>query len=159
MNQHSSPLLRLPPEIRNRIYKHIFQGHIQAYAGYYANWNTQWQSKFKFLRTCLQIRSEATLFFYSTTTFNFELLIHIENFVYRIWDHRLWAIRSIRLYAHSVMNFVDPETADSVFWIRIFPGLEELHIQGSVDQAKRLELKALRLRLDGRIVEIVFEDD
>jgi hypothetical protein len=57
------------------------------------------------------------------------------------------------------MNFVDPETADSVFWIRIFPGLEELRIQGSVDQAKRLELKALRLRLDGRIVEIVFEDD
>lgn len=157
-NQYASPLLLLPPELRYRIYKYVFYGYIQVYAGWYANWNKQWQSKLSFLYTCHQIRFESTLIFYNTTTFDFELLFQIENFAYRVWGQRLWAIRSIRLFAHSVKSMLDPVTADSVLWIGVFPGLEELRVQGDIDKVAQEVLRTLKLRKDGNAIRVVFEN-
>ncbi|KAH3961019.1 hypothetical protein HBI56_211530 [Parastagonospora nodorum] len=156
-NQRDSRLLCLPPEIRNKIYNYVFHGNIQVYAGYKMDWDGEWQSKLHFLQTCRQLCVEATLLFYRTTTFSFELIHQIENFVYRIRGLRLWNIRSIRLGASSAAVLIDPGYADALLWLRIFPGLEELLFWGEVDEMTRFHLSWLRLRHDGRGVRLVFE--
>jgi hypothetical protein len=79
--------------------------------------------------------------------------------VVRIWDRGLSIIRSIGLYAHSVANFLDPEMADGMYWVSIFSGLEEVRIRGGVDERTREQFRELRWRMDGRSVQIVFEEE
>jgi hypothetical protein len=107
---------------------------MQVYAGYYKDRNKEWQPKLYFLRICQQIRHEATLILYSMITFEFEIHFQIENFVYRIWDQQLWSIRSVALAASSAEALVNPEFADAIFWLRIFPRLEEVRFRGEIDQ-------------------------
>jgi hypothetical protein len=132
-------------------------GNIQAYAGYYNDWDKDSQSKLHFLGTCRQIRYEATLILYGTATFQFELLFQIENFACRIWDQRLSSIRSVALPASSAEALVNPEFADAIFWLRIFPGLEEVRFMGDIDQATQAALSSLVFRADGRDVWIILE--
>jgi hypothetical protein len=55
----------------------------------------------------------------------------------------------VALLASSAEALVDPGFADAIFWIRIFPGLEELRFRGEVDQATELALRSLVFRADG----------
>jgi hypothetical protein len=78
--------------------------------------------------------------------------------VVRIWDCALCAIRSVGLYAHSVAHLLQPRTKRAIYWVRVFSGLEEVRVKGSVDEETRERLRALRWRRDGRGVRIVFEE-
>jgi hypothetical protein len=107
----------------------------------------------------LQIRFEASLLFFHTTTFEFETVFQIKDFVVQIQDRRLWAVRSIGLYAHSVAHFLEPETADGMHCIWVFPGLEEVRIRGKVNWDMWEGFLALKWRWDGRAVMLVCGED
>jgi hypothetical protein len=53
---------------------------------------------------------------------------------------------------------LDSVTADSILWIGVFPGLEELRVQGGIDEAAQETFRTLKLRKDGKVIRIVFED-
>lgn len=154
-NQHDSPLLRLPPELRNLIYKAIFYGYIRICITPRADWIHGQQPKVLFLLTCRQIHHEASSIFYSTCTFDFKFLHTIETFASTAEPRCVRSISSIRV----PVKRTNSPFIDLVFRTLYLPRLKELRFKGLVNEDKRERLRGAKFRADGKAVRIVFEDN
>ncbi|KAF1840622.1 uncharacterized protein K460DRAFT_259121, partial [Cucurbitaria berberidis CBS 394.84] len=108
-NQRESPLLRLPGEIRNRIYDYAFSGHIvhvlgpsREYPMYRA---TDWQPTGYSLSTlnntttlCRQIRSETVLLPLERNEFMLPPLL-LSYLLSTLAPQQLHAITTVRLFS------------------------------------------------------------
>jgi hypothetical protein len=77
-NLTNSPLLRLPPELRNKIHKDIFSSAVitvrQPFMWHdiYPGANHNHKGAIAFLETCRQVNSEVSGMYYALSTFNIE---------------------------------------------------------------------------------------
>jgi hypothetical protein len=80
-NATNSPFLRLPPELRNRIYEDIFTSAVIAFrrplrshsfCNIYSEPNHKHKGVIAFLEVCRQINHEVAVMYYALSTFNFE---------------------------------------------------------------------------------------
>ncbi|KAF2831490.1 hypothetical protein CC86DRAFT_402011 [Ophiobolus disseminans] len=152
-NKQTSRLLRLPAELRNRIYElALNQGNIQLFPGIQADSRPEDKPELALLRTCRQILSEASPIFYSINTFEFEFTFHILRFALSLTEQNRQVIRSIRLQAPSIDSIVGGRGGLDA--IHLIPSLEELHFRGHLCGAAWDELGVTRLRLDGRSITV-----
>jgi len=145
-----SPLLRLPGEIRNRIYKFVFYGE-----------NT---TRNDLLETCKQIMHEAGPIYYSHVTLSFFDFADIKNRVKRTDPQLLSRVRSIRTSARPTQEmawriFLSTKSRSSyVKHASYLPELRYWHVYSYVYGEKNQQhvVKAIR-QLMGRDVEVTFD--
>ncbi|KAF2162713.1 hypothetical protein M409DRAFT_26950 [Zasmidium cellare ATCC 36951] len=118
--QHGSGLLRLPAELRNRIYALTLNDVVAYRARKTVAYRKVHRVKAKapgLLLACKQTYTEAVQLFYSQTTFLFDDKKHIHAWARKIGSERTALVKSLRLSSpmpqHSVMasSFWDPRTA------------------------------------------------
>ncbi|KAF1836651.1 hypothetical protein BDW02DRAFT_566743 [Decorospora gaudefroyi] len=134
-NQLTSPLLRLPAELRNQIYSIALAPFrtttIETYAREPFLTTTAAQKSLALLQTCRQMHSEATLPYYSTNTFEFRSSNHITRFVHAVGPARCAVIKWVRL----VFQAKDIGTAKMMLQaavdecVRVFPQLVNVWVQ------------------------------
>ncbi|OWY42215.1 asparagine synthetase [Alternaria alternata] len=86
-NATSSPLLRLPPEIRNMIFALVLTEEGTIYLFYIRNgWRYQNDFQISLLRVCRQVYTETCLLPYKLNTFDFYYIYVLERFVSWVFD-------------------------------------------------------------------------
>lgn len=136
-------LIRLPPEIRNAIYKSVFNGYFHFHAGNQALSNRAEQEKLNILLTCRQIRVEATPVFFRATTFDFEHLFDIGNYSARVGDF-MDKITSIRICGGTAAGLAST-ASNGVYWLRALPSLREVRIRGWVEETKKTAICTMQI--------------
>lgn len=129
-NQRNSPLLRLPGEIRNKIYEYTFSG-TSVYA-------RNLRPRRKDLRphpslvllTCRQIRHEATARFYNFTTFVFEQCEDVCYLVGQVGRRRASIITTIDVTGSCACDLALPMCGlvPEVWSVHYLPGLKQVRI-------------------------------
>lgn len=111
-NQKRSPFLRLPPEIRNKIYQRAFSNfvaHMRLTKIRFPKSLPQFRyfhdNPITLLFTCRQIRHEASMFFYTLSTFSFRNYMDMNGFVTAHGPEKASMITSIRASA-ALIDFV-----------------------------------------------------
>jgi hypothetical protein len=120
-NQANSILLRLPPKLRNRVYRYAFHGYLKVYRKEHITQDLRRSSK-ALIGTCLQIRSEATPLLYSASNFSFERVPHIKTFADKVGKEKRGLIWSIRVPA-SLLHVLTPKYISSTLThrLKVFP--------------------------------------
>jgi len=145
-----SPLLRLPGEIRNRIYEFVSYGE-----------NT---TRDDLLETCKQIRHEALPIYYSHISLLFYDFGEIEDGVKRTKPQLLARVKSIRTSAQPTKEMAWSVLSSSKFWTSSYikyagylPGLKYWHVYGYLWlESQQDVVKGIR-QLMGRDVEVTFD--
>jgi len=157
-NQANSTLLRLPPELRNRVYQYAFYGYFKVYHKEYLTHRCRQSSK-ALNGTCLQIRSEATPLLYSISTFYFKRVSHIKIFADNVGKERRGLIRSIRMSASIIHALIPKHISGTLAHrLKVFPCLQELRIRGTPNLRTVRRLAGRRLCVKGRNIKVIFED-
>jgi len=107
------------------------------------------------LRTCRQVRNEASEMFYNLNTFAFDYLFQIRMFTRTLPVSHFESVRSISLQPGSVLTLISDFSA--VHSLRVLPSLEEVRIRGHMDKINEEFLMSMPLRADGTRVEIIFD--
>ncbi|KAF2132945.1 hypothetical protein P153DRAFT_382569 [Dothidotthia symphoricarpi CBS 119687] len=159
-NRHNSPLLQLPPEIRNRIYHlALIQGTIQVLPGVVSNPEMVQPHGRQLLYACRQIRLEASPIFFGLNTFNFDMLHHFWRF--GVTRQVCKAVRSIQLVYNSFNHLLEM-IEHHRFWFRDicpFPALEKIYVLGTPNVRDVLKaLNTLRASSGNRCLEVIFND-
>ncbi|KAI4647763.1 hypothetical protein J4E93_004173 [Alternaria ventricosa] len=103
LNQENSPLLQLPAELRNRIYKFVLHDHrpvyvdIPALSDEFGNFGPRDNTRGKqaLLCTCRQVHSEAPMMYFALNTFQFDLDTSLIEFTRSLTAEQLSAVKSI----------------------------------------------------------------
>ncbi|KAH6879073.1 hypothetical protein BKA58DRAFT_453287 [Alternaria rosae] len=106
LNQENSPLLRLPAELRNRIYNFaLYRGtgcfdpppKVIKDTGRSGPWPTSNNDKsdLALLSTCRQVQSAASILYYALNTFRFKPSSSLDNFTSTLAPAKLNAVKSI----------------------------------------------------------------
>ncbi|OWY45614.1 asparagine synthetase [Alternaria alternata] len=85
-NQRNSPLLRLPAELRNKIYCYAFESNevcLTARGFYHRYFRTLRIHPMSLAQSCTQCRYEALPYFWSSTTFNLGFL-GVDGFAWHV---------------------------------------------------------------------------
>jgi hypothetical protein len=107
LNQTNSPLLKLPAEVREMIYEHMF------YDSTYQCWDLSEDRSFALRQTCRQVRCEARSAFSSYTKFKFKNVWDIHSMICDV-DEDIWSgMQSIELDYDTSWTF---NLWDSRFW-------------------------------------------
>ena len=146
-----SPLLRLPGEIRNRIYEYAFCGEVHT--------------ENALIKTCKQIEHESKPVYYSHITLEFHEFGEIRHLVKRTTPELLARVESIRTSAKKMGwrillgEDTDDENNDNEYtsYTRWLTGLKHWHLYGYVDSVWRLDIRRGIRRFMGRDVEVTFE--
>ncbi|KAK4494834.1 hypothetical protein PRZ48_014190 [Zasmidium cellare] len=122
--QDGSRFLRLPAELRNRIYVLALNDVVAHRARKTISYRKVHRVKSKapgILMACKQTHTEATQLFYAQTTFQFDDPKHIQAWARKIGSERATLVKSLRLsspmpsHGTMVSSFWDPRTALSLY--------------------------------------------
>ncbi|KAI4661574.1 uncharacterized protein J4E78_004363 [Alternaria triticimaculans] len=110
LNHDNSPLLQLPGELRNRIYKFVLHYHLPIYVDIPALEDEHGNSvprentrrMLALLYTCRQIHSEASMMYYALNTFQFELDTSLIECTSSLTAEQLNAVKSIDMTGELV---------------------------------------------------------
>ena len=137
-NQEESPLLRLPAEIRNRIYEYAlglgrtFRMDIRRNANLVGvDKKSKEKNCLSLLRACRQIYAEAVLIPFRVNTFVFHGQHIFDEWTSTVLPIRREAVASIELRTTSrrIMMWTHNRTSDyALFPWSKFPGLKKIHI-------------------------------
>jgi hypothetical protein len=158
-NQNNSPLLRLPAELRIRVYKYAFFGYLKIYEDNATGQRTSTKSSKQLLGTYRQIRIEATPMLYAVSTFYYKRVSHIRKLASTARAH-VRTIRSVRLpvsllHRHT-FNGMKVFLRDDLALIK---SLEELRFRGKPRQGVFREAMDRELFVSGREIRVIFEDE
>ncbi|KAH3905733.1 hypothetical protein HBH56_212850 [Parastagonospora nodorum] len=130
-NQANSVLPRLPPKLRNRVYRYAFHGYLKVYQKEHITQDLRRSSK-ALIGTCLQIRSEITPLLYSASTFYFKRVPH-KKFADNVGKEKRGLIWSICVPA-SILHALTPKYISGTFAhrLKVFPYLQELRVRGTL---------------------------
>jgi hypothetical protein len=111
-NQQNSPLLRLPAELRNRIYELVFDSTLLSFA---------------LQHTCHQIALEASALFISHATFVIDFRSDMDTLLKKMGPRRCHAITTFRLSRYLALHLL--ELKRYAGWLPLdnsgeFPGLK-----------------------------------
>ncbi|KAK3645658.1 hypothetical protein LTR56_003741 [Elasticomyces elasticus] len=118
------PFLRLPPEIRNRIYElcipsgyeHSLPSSVRC-----RSWHHQQTDEPAVSKTCREVRCETLPIYYNCNTFNFHALLHNFNGLLAHCERiRVWNVKKI---AHISVHICEMEIANRTLTIRCGEGL------------------------------------
>ncbi|KAI4706261.1 hypothetical protein J4E89_008995 [Alternaria sp. Ai002NY15] len=110
LNHDNSPLLQLPGELRNRIYKFVLHYHLPVYIDIPALEDEHGNSvprentrrMLALLYTCRQVHSEASMMYFALNTFQFELDTSLIEFTSSLTAEQLNAVKSIDMTGELV---------------------------------------------------------
>jgi len=147
-NQLRSPLLRLPGEIRNRIYGYAFFGENHT--------------EIALLKTCKQIEHEAKPIYYSHITFSLYDFRKIRHLVNRTTPELLARVESIRTSAKNmrwIISLAAPTGCvdDCMAYASYLTGLRYWHLYGSIGSGWEIRVRSGIGMLMGRDVEVTFD--
>ncbi|KAI4701586.1 hypothetical protein J4E81_003326 [Alternaria sp. BMP 2799] len=111
LNQENSPLLQLPAELRNRIYKFVLHDHrpvyvdIPALSDEFGNFGPRDNTRGKqaLLCTCRQVYSEASMMYFALNTFQFKL----NTFQFKLDTSLIEFTRSLTAEQLSAVKSID----------------------------------------------------
>ncbi|CAN9192931.1 unnamed protein product [Alternaria alternata] len=140
-NQLKSPLIRLPGEIRNRVYKLAFCGE-----------NT---TRNALLKTCKQIEHEAKPIYYSNLTLSFGKPWNLRRLINGVELEMCAKITSVRAHVQEASY-----TLGNVRYTSFLPGLEYWHIYPEITSYYHRKgiVDGIR-KVMGRDVEVTFGPD
>ena len=109
-NAKNSPLLRLPGELRNRIYEHALADSFIEPMSYQRtvsrhpreSSNPPMSATVSLIRTCRQTRSEAEPLFFAHTTFGFDSRYDFHRFLAHVGPGKRELITSISLMFYTI---------------------------------------------------------
>jgi len=136
-NQLRSPFLRLPAELRNRIY-----GYTLAYGTLEVPSWSQWGQlpllDVGLLRTCRQIHAETTMLFYSLNTFRLNNNMDLVTLTACLNAEKRSVIRRLDLNLRAALAINDAmRHGCGCPKLRLFPSLESIHIWGQAPEEIR----------------------
>jgi hypothetical protein len=131
------------------------KGRIHLYPGWEMDRKIGNKPTMALLRTCRQVRNEASGIFYNLNTFAFDYLFQIQLFTRTLPTSHLESVCSISLKPGSVMTLINDFNA--VHSLRVLPSLKEVRVRGHMDKINEDVLMTMPLRADGTSVEIIFD--
>jgi hypothetical protein len=142
-NQRNSPLLRLPAELRNRIYELVFDGTAirvikptmrVRVSGFCALSSVPPTKSFSLQHSCRQIALEAFGLFVPYATFELDFKWNIDTLLEKLGPQKCHIITSIRLSQDLAIYLPDMPWAWSWMAPRTrvgeFPGLKRVYVSG-----------------------------
>ncbi|KAF2830942.1 hypothetical protein CC86DRAFT_462965 [Ophiobolus disseminans] len=150
-NQTSSPLLRLPTELRNAIYTHMI-GTIILTPGLMSIKDPRLIIELSLLRTCRQTHRETALLPFQLNTFG-SVLPGMEHFFAKLNAQQRNAVQRVRLSLYlrdTWMKFFSGEVSQRpLSFVALLPGLQRLVLRLNIwhgsDEAITHALKELSL--------------
>ncbi|KAG9188772.1 hypothetical protein G6011_07477 [Alternaria panax] len=128
-NTAESPLLRLPAELRNEIYKYALGRHVYPVPGD----GRKNPRALNLVRVCRQIQQEAAFLPYSLSVLSSRMAIHLEEFVSRLSISQRNAIETIQLseigYAECSYSYWNGEDVSEFFHSGKLNGLQTVVIE------------------------------
>ncbi|KAL1603989.1 beta transducin [Paraconiothyrium brasiliense] len=162
-NQEASPFLRLPPEIRNEIYKHVFSGvYIRGRRGFvfYSDPEVPWFLECKtlsLLRVCRSIYAETRLLPFALCCFHFSELYNGPFF--RFLQVQFEAITEIQIRHFRSMFSWECIMADTLENIKLLRGLKRVKIHPGTEDDSFAQKKAIEFQAAiGGAVEVEYDD-
>jgi hypothetical protein len=177
-NTNNSPLLRLPGELRNKIYEHVFDGHFctstrndlaHMPTDLVAITGDDLRCRLCIPSTCRQLYAETAKFALTSTVFEFAMPYALTSCIKVLPPYVKEAIREIGFYgrygrgriAANARRMIEHRVGEAVEDSAGLPNLKRIHLWTSMDarhDENAAYLKTLEAgvkRPDGRVIEII----
>jgi hypothetical protein len=163
-NQLNSPLLRLPGEIRNRIYEYTFSESVVVVSDGYANrsYTRKNNTPLHILATCQQIRHEATSFFWKHCTIDAQRSRYLGDVKKAMGSENCARVTSLNMREGAVAVYIRynlNKSRTKRFHLEDFPAVQRICVWrvgwGFTDEQVT---GTMRFYLDGEDVEVVCKD-
>ena len=131
-NQLNSPLLRLPGEIRNRVYEYVFSGSETVVNHLYRNrWpHSKKSTPVHVLATCRQIHHEASSIFWDACIINAYFVNGLVDVEVAMRTSKCARITSLVVNENVAWEMSHPSpTAETPYILQMLPMLRKLYVQ------------------------------